>query len=187
VTILDRYVLSRCALALIAGFACEAAALALLGPDAGTMAGAFVLGSGLAIVYTRLARDREYLALLAAGVAPRRVNAAVVAVTALVQIAVVASCCALAGARAPSAYLGYALAGLQPVFIASSALPICVRSRDREPWAQMFLLLLAYVACVVAAGVAAAFQHVGPGLSWLYVVPALAVIDVLLFRGRVAG
>lgn len=169
-------------MAIAAGCLGEAVLLALYGPDSAALGAAFALGVGLAVVYGRLGHDGEYVGLLAGGISPRRIIASVITVTIAAQAGFAAYEYAFQRADIPSAYIGYALGALQPVFIASSAFPICVRTRVREPWAATLLLLVAYVACVLMARAATGAARLGTGLYWFYVIPALAALDVALFR-----
>lgn len=181
-TILDRYLLTRCGAVIALAILCEAALLWAGGTDVASTGAAFVVAIGLAVVYGRLAHDGEYVALAAAGIAPRRIIAAVVATVVVVQGLFLAYEYTFERGNMPSAYIGYALSALQPVFMASSALPITVRSRAREPWAHMFLLLGGYTACLVAARTGARIAELGTGMYWFYVVPVLAIADAVLFR-----
>jgi hypothetical protein len=174
--------IARCAPVLAIAFVIEVALLVAGTPDAATTGAALICGVSLAAVYADLLRSGEYHGLVAGGIAPRRIVAPVVILLVLLQALVVAFCYRFERPDVPSAYIGYTLSAAQPILIASSALPICVRSSAREPWAQVLLLLLAYVGCLIAAQMETRVAGIGAGLYWLYIVPALVAIDVVLFR-----
>ena len=174
--------IARCAPILAMAFVVEVALLVVGTPDAATTGAALICGVSLAAVYTDLVRCGEYHGMVAGGIAPRRIVAPVIILLVLLQALVIAFCYRFERPGVPSAYIGYTLSAVQPVLIASSALPLCVRSSAREPWAQVLLLLLAYVGCLVGAQMETRVAGIGAGLYWLYVVPALIVIDVVLFR-----
>jgi hypothetical protein len=174
--------IARSAPVLAIAFLIEVALLVVGTPDAATTGAALICGVSLAAVYTDLLRRGEYHGMLAGGIAPRRIVAPVIILLVLLQALVVAFCYRFEHPTVPSAYIGYTLSALQPVLIASLVLPICVRSSAREPWAQVLLLLLGYVACLVVTQMSVRIAGVGAGLYWMYAVPALVAADMLLFR-----
>jgi hypothetical protein len=182
VTLLDRYMIARCAPVLAAGWIVEIVLLLTETPDAATTVAALVDAVGLAVVYTDVIRYGEYYGMLGGGISPRRVVAPVIVLVLLLQALFIAFCYLYEHPILASAYIGYTLSALQPVFFASLVLPICVRSGAREPWAQVLLLLLGYIACVVVAQFSTRGARIGAGLYWMYVIPVLIIADVLLFR-----
>ena len=181
-TILDRYVIARVAPLLAIGFLIECGLLVTENPDAATTAAALVFGVSLAMFYTDLVRSGEYHGMVGGGISPRRIVAPVIVLLVLLQALVVAFCYRFEHGDARSAYIGYTLAALQPVLVGSAALPLCVRSTVREPWSHVLLLLLGYVACVFLARLASHGAGIGSGLFWIYIIPPLAIADILLFR-----
>ncbi len=183
--ILDRYMLRAAAPALAAAML-AVGVLWLEGPIAASTGGAYALAVGLAVVFGRLVRSGEYGALLQAGISPRRIVAAVVAIAcALAAIEAVAAC-ALRPPVVRTLYAGYVLAALQLPLLASLALPISARSRREEPWALVVLLLLAYTVAIIAAAVLGARAGWAPGLEWLFVDAALVAADIALYRDLIA-
>jgi lipopolysaccharide export LptBFGC system permease protein LptF len=180
---LDRFILSTTWPALAASAAFEAALWFAGTPEFAATAGAIVLAIGLAIAYGSLAKHGEFLALLAAGIAPRRTGAVVVIGAAIVAAIESAASSVLRPPVLRTEHVAYALSALQPVLIASSVLPLSVRNPGREPWARVLLLLVIYVACLVMVRtLVRVTDSAHGGLYWVYIVAALALYDIFLYR-----
>jgi len=152
------------------------------GPILGLTAGPFGIAVGLAVAYGRLARGGEYAALLQAGIAPRRVGAAVVMCALGLALVEAAIGCTFFRPAVRTEYAGYVLAALQLPLMASLALPVAVRSRTEEPWARMVVLLIGYA--IVATMLRVLGRNAGwaPGFEWLFIDVALLAADVALYR-----
>ena len=166
---------------------CGAVALAALGwlvggPPMGLTAGPFALAVGLAVVYGIMARDGEYTALLQAGIAPRRIGAAVVACALVLGLVGAAIACVFFRPAARTEYAGYVLAALQLPLMASLALPVAVRTRTEEPWARMVVLLIGYSIVTSALRVFGRSAGWAPGSEWFFIDIALVAADVALYR-----
>jgi lipopolysaccharide export LptBFGC system permease protein LptF len=180
--ILDRLVLGATWPALYAAAALAALGWLTGGPATGLTAGAFALAISLAIAYAIMARDGEYAALLQAGIAPRRIGAAVVACALVLAVAGAVVACAFFRPAARTEYAGYVLAALQLPLAASIALPVAVRSRTDEPWARMVLLLIGYALVTTLLRVAGRSAGWAPGTEWFFIDVALVAADVALYR-----
>jgi lipopolysaccharide export LptBFGC system permease protein LptF len=152
------------------------------GPVAGLTTGPFALAIGLAVAYGIMARDGEYAALLQAGIAPRRIGAAVVVCALVLALAGAALACAFFRPAVRTEYAGYVLAALQLPLMASISLPVAVRSRTEEPWARMVVLLIGYA--IVTTMLRAFGRSAGwaPGSEWFFIDVALVAADVALYR-----
>ncbi len=180
--ILDRLVLGTAWPALVGAVAFAGFGWLLAGPMLGLTAGPFALAVGLAVVYGIMARDGEYAALLQAGIAPRRIGAAIVACALAIALVEAAIACALFPPAVRTEYAGYVLAALQLPLMASLALPVAVRSRNEEPWARMVLLLIGYTIVTALLRVFGTSAGWAPGLEWLFSDIALLAADVALYR-----
>lgn len=152
------------------------------GQSLGLSAGPSALAVGLAVAYGNLARDGEYVALLQAGIAPRRIGAVVVLCVLALAFMEAAIACAFFPPATRTEYAGYVLAALQLPLIASITLPVAVRSRTEEPWARMVVLLIAYT--IVTALLRAFGRSAGwaPGSEWYFIDIALVAADIALYR-----
>jgi lipopolysaccharide export LptBFGC system permease protein LptF len=180
--ILDRLVLGATWPALGGAIGLGAAGWFLGGPMLGFTAGAFALAIGLAVAYGIMARDGEYAALLQAGIAPRRIGAAVVACALALALAGAAIASAFFRPAARTEYAGYVLAAMQLPLMASLTLPIAVRSRTEEPWARMVVLLIGYTIVTALLRVVGTTAGWAPGLEWFFIDIALLAADSALYR-----
>lgn len=180
--ILDRFVLGATWPALYGAVALGALGWLVGGPMMALTAGPFALAVGLAVAYGIMAREGEYAGLLQAGIAPRRIGAAVVVCALALALVATAVACAFFKPAARTEYAGYALAALQLPLMASLALPVAVRSRAEESWARMVVLLIGFV--IVTTAVRAFGRGAGwaPGLEWFFIDLALLAADVVLYR-----
>jgi len=182
VRIIDRFTLGRARLSLLAAAGAEIAGWFLFGPVGASVCGTFVVAIGLAIVYGALAKSGEFTAIVAAGIAPRRAIRSIVAGVVLICTTEAVLACTLRTPPVRSEYVAYVLAAIVPAITASIALPIAVRTRSDEPWAFVFLLLLAYTLAIAAGTI---MEHAGvltPGTFWFFIDCALFAADALLFR-----
>ena len=182
VRILDRLVLGASWPALFAALAVEVLGWLTGGPMMALTAGPFALAIGLAVAYGTMARDGEYAALLQAGIAPRRIGAAVVVCALVFAIASAAIACAFFRPAMRTEYAGYVLAALQLPLMASISLPVAVRSRTEEPWARMVLLLVGYAFVATMLRAVARLAGSAPGSEWFFIDVALLTADVVLYR-----
>jgi lipopolysaccharide export LptBFGC system permease protein LptF len=180
--ILDRFVLGATWPALCAAVAPAALGWLVGGPIMGLSAGSFALAIGLAVAYGIMAREGEYAALQQAGIAPRRIGAAVVVCALALAAAAAAIACAWFRPAVRTGYAGYVLAALQLPLMASLALPVAVRSRAEEPWARMVVLLIGYAIAIVAVSAFGRGAGWAPGLEWFFIDVALLAADVALYR-----
>ena len=180
--ILDRLVLGNAWPALFGAVAFAGFGWLLAGPMLGLTAGPFALAVGLAVAYGMMAHGGEYAALLQAGIAPRRIGAAVVACALVLALVEAAIACAFFRPPVRTEYAGYVLAALQLPLMASLALPIAVRSRNEEPWARMVLLLIGYTIVTTVLRGFGQISGWAPGLEWLFIDVALVAADVALYR-----
>lgn len=180
--ILDRLVIGATWPALLGAVALGAVGWVVGGPMLGFTAGAFALAVGLAVAYGIMARDGEYAALLQAGIAPRRIGAAVVACALVLALAEAAIACAFFRPTARTEYAGYVLAAMQLPLMASLTLPIAVRSRTEEPWARMVVLLIGYTIITALLRVFGTTAGWAPGLEWFFIDVALLAADSALYR-----
>ena len=179
---LDRLVLAATWPALVVSVAFGALGWLVGGPTMGLTAGPFALAIGLAVAYGVMTREGEYAALLQAGIAPRRIAAAVVACALALALIEAAIACAFFRPAVRTEYAGYVLAGLQLPLMASLALPVAVRSRNEEPWARMVLLLIGYTIVTTMLRVFGTSAGWAPGLEWFFIDIALVAADVALYR-----
>jgi hypothetical protein len=154
----------------------------VLGPVSMFLVGAFVIAFGLSIPYGQLGNGREVLALMQAGIPPRRSGAAVVRVMCFAAVCEATAACVLRPPAIRSEYVGYVLLAAQLPLMASAALPISAISQRSEPWARMGLLLLGYALAIVVLRVIGRSNGLAPGLEWMYVDSALLAADVWLYR-----
>jgi len=174
--------LGRARLSLLAAAGAEIAGWFLFGPVGASVCGTFVVAIGLAIVYGTLAKSGEFTAIVAAGIAPRRAIRSIVAGVVLICTIEAVLACTL---RFPAVRTECAVdvfEAIVPAITASIVLPIAVRTRTDEPWAFVFLLLLAYTLTIAAGTI---IEHAGvltPGLFWFFIDCALFAVDALLFR-----
>ena len=180
--ILDRLVLGTAWPALCGAVALGTAGWLVGGPSLGSSAGPFALAVGLAVAYGGLARNGEYAALLQAGIAPRRIGAAVVVCALALAGVEAAIACAFFRPAARTEYAGYVLAALQLPLMASLALPVAVRSRTEEPWARMMVLLIGYTIVTTLLRVFARSAGWAPGSEWYFIDVALLMADTMVYR-----
>ena len=180
--ILDRLVLGVAGPALLGAGAIGALGWLVGGPKLGLTAAPFALAVGLAVAYGIMAHDGEYAALLLAGIAPRRIGAAVVVCAFALALVEAAIACAFFPPAARTEYAGYVLAALQMPLMASLTLPIAVRSRREEPWARMVVFLFGYT--IVSAILRTLGRTAGwaPGSEWFFIDVVLLAADVVLYR-----
>lgn len=181
--ILDRLILGTAWPAIVAVVALGAIGWLVGGPRLGLTAGPFALAVGLAVAYGVLARDGAYAALLQARIAPRRIGAIVVACALALAVIEAAIACTFFRPAAPAGYAGYVLAALQLPLMASISLPVAVRSRNKEPWARMVVLLIGYAILTALLRVFARTAGWPLGSEWFVIDVALLAADVVLYRG----
>ncbi len=181
---MDRLVLGAAWPALAGAVAGGALGWLMGGPMLGLTAGPFALAVGLAIVYGFMAHGGEYAALLQAGIAPRRIGAAVVVCALALALVEAATACAFFPPALRTEYAGYLLAALQLPLMASLALPVAVRSRTEEPWARMVVLLIGYTIVTSVVRLFGLSAGWAPGLGWFFIDVALVAVDVALYRNE---
>jgi lipopolysaccharide export LptBFGC system permease protein LptF len=180
--ILDRLVLGTAWPALCGAVVFGSLGWLIGGPILGLTAGPFALAVGLSVAYGIMARDGEYAALLQAGIAPRRIGAAVVVCALALALVEAATASAFFRPAVRTEYAGYVLAALQLPLMASLALPIAVRSRTEEPWARMVLLLIGYTIVTTMLRVFGRSAGWAPGLEWFFIDVALLAADIVLYH-----
>jgi lipopolysaccharide export LptBFGC system permease protein LptF len=180
--ILDRLVLGMAWPALFGAVVVGALGWLIGGPMLGLTAGPFALAVGLAVAYGIMAHDGEYAALLQAGIAPRRIGAAVVMCALALALVEAAIACAFFRPAVRTEYAGYVLAALQLPLMASLALPVAVRSRTEEPWARTVLLLIGYTIVTTMLRVFGRSAGWAPGSEWFFIDVAMVAVDVALYR-----
>lgn len=166
---------------------CGALAFGLLGwlvggPMLGLSASPFALAVGLAVAYGIMARDGEYAALVQAGIAPRRIGAAVVAGALALALVEAVIACTFFRPAVRTEYAGYALMALQLPLMASLTLPVAVRSRTEEPWARVVLLLIGYAIVTTSLRVFGQITGWSPGFEWLFIDVALVGADIAMYQ-----
>jgi lipopolysaccharide export LptBFGC system permease protein LptF len=180
--ILDRLVLGIVWPALFGAVAFGTGGWLVGGPVLGLTAAPFALAVGLAVVYGMMAHDGEYAALLQAGIAPRRIGAAVVVCAVALALVEAGIACAFFRPAARTDYAGYVLAALQLPLMASISLPVAVRSRSEEPWARMVVLLVSYTVVTTMLRAFGRIAGWAPGLEWLFIDVVLIAADIGLYR-----
>jgi hypothetical protein len=182
VRIIDRFMLDRARLSLFAALGSEIAGWFLFGPVGASVCGTFVVAIGLASVYGTLAKSGEFTAIVAAGIAPRRAICSIVAGVVLICTIEAVLACTVRVPAVRSECAVDVFAAIVPAVAASIVLPIAIRTRTDEPWAFVFLLLLAYTLAIAAGTI---MEHAGvltPGTFWSFIDCALFAADALLFR-----
>ena len=168
--------------ALFSAVALGAVAWLVGGAMLGLTAGPFGIAVGLAVAYGIMAHRGEYAALVLAGIAPRRIGAAVVVCALVLALLEAALACAYFRPAVRTMYAGYVFAALQVPLMASLALPVAVRSRNEEPWARMVLLLIGYAIVTTIVRVYALHAAWAPGSEWFFIDVALLAADIALYR-----